>query len=166
MDVQFGADAALLPHAAPGGVRFTFDAAPGTLHARAARVGPAWLRDGVIHQLSVPAFGGDFDDADITPCDFLDEIRAALEPGVALISQSCDEFHHLHACDLTDEGGIRAMLRRCAHGEADGAAFARYWTESTYSFPMGQEFDEPAWTGWMIGLGPPEKKGRREGALK
>lgn len=256
MNVQFGADAALLPHAAPGGVRFTFDAAPGPLHARAALVSPDWLRDGVIYQLSVPAFGGDFDgvraklpyldnlgadvlwimpihpvgiarrrgalgdpyavrdfdaidrrlgdaaapralvdaahargmrvlmdwtlnrssidhpftrthphwytrrpdgsvyyavpdrgefagfdfadralrralidsmrgwierfgfdglrfdDADITPCNFLDEIRAALAPGVALISQSYDEFHHLYACDLTYEGGIRALLDR------------------------------------------------------
>jgi len=85
------------------------------------------------------------------------------------------------------------MLRRCAQGEADGAAFARYWNESTYSFPrgalrmrwledkeqgrasaflgravhrpaaavlmamdgvphilMGQEFDEPTWTGWQV----------------
>lgn len=137
-----------------------------------------------------------FDDADITPCDFLDEIRAALivlRPDIALISQSCDEFHHLAACDLTYEGGTREMLRRCALGEADGAAFARYWLESTFSFPrgalrmrwledkeqgrasvflgraahrpaaavmlaldgvphllMGQEFDEPTWTGWPV----------------
>jgi glycosidase len=137
-----------------------------------------------------------FDDADITPCDFLDEIRAALadvRPDIGLISQSCDEFHHLAACDLTYEGGTREMLRRCAQGQADGAAFARYWNESTYSFPrgalrmrwledkeqgrasaflgraahrsaaavllamdgvphilMGQEFDEPTWTGWRV----------------
>ena len=81
-----------------------------------------------------------FDDSDITPCDFLDEIRAALaavRPDIALISQSYDEFHHLAACDLTYEGGTREMLRRCAQGVADGAAFARYWNESTYSFPRG-----------------------------
>jgi len=56
-----------------------------------------------------------FDDADITPRDFLDEIRAALSalrPDIALISQSYDEFHYLAACDLTYEGGTREMLRR------------------------------------------------------
>jgi glycosidase len=147
----------------------------------------------------IAGFGFDglrFDDSDITPCDFLEEIRAALatvRPDIALISQSYDEFHHLAACDLTYEGGTREMLRRCAHGEADGAAFARYWNESTYSFPrgalrmrwledkeqgrasaflgraahrpaaavllsmdgvphilMGQEFDEPTWSGWPV----------------
>lgn len=137
-----------------------------------------------------------FDDSDITPCDFLDQIRAALaavRPDIALISQAYDEFHHLAACDLTYEGGTREMLRRCARGHADGAAFGRYWNESTYSFPrgalrmrwledkeqgrasaflgrsahrpaaavlltmdgvphilMGQEFDEPTWTGWSV----------------
>jgi glycosidase len=147
----------------------------------------------------IERFGFDglrFDDSDITPCDFLDEIRlalAAVRPDIALISQSYDEFHHLAACDLTYEGGTREMLRRCAHGEADGAAFARYWIESAYSFPrgalrmrwledkeqgrasaflgraahrpaaavllsmdgvphilMGQECDEPSWTGWQV----------------
>lgn len=147
----------------------------------------------------IERFGFDglrFDDSDITPCDFLDEIRtdlAALRPDIALISQAYDEFHHLAACDLTYEGGTRAMLGRCARGAADGAAFARYWQESTYSFPrgalrmrwledkeqprasawlgraahrpaaavllamdgvphilMGQEFDEPTWTGWQV----------------
>jgi glycosidase len=81
-----------------------------------------------------------FDDSDITPCDFLDEIRAdlaALRPDIALISQSYDEFHHLAACDLTYEGGTREMLHRCVNGRADNAAFARYWNESTYSFPRG-----------------------------
>ncbi|WP_343732694.1 alpha-amylase family glycosyl hydrolase [Duganella sp.] len=142
----------------------------------------------------IERFGFDglrFDDSDITPCDFLDEIRAelsALRPDIALISQSYDEFHHLAACDLTYEGGTREMLR-----QADNSAFARYWNESTYSFPrgalrmrwledkeqgristflgteahrpaaavmlcmdgvphilMGQEFNEPAWTGWQV----------------
>ena len=81
-----------------------------------------------------------FDDSDITPCDFLEQIRtalAAVRPDIALISQAYDEFHHLAACDLTYEGGTREMLRRCAQGQADGAAFGRYWRESTYSFPRG-----------------------------
>jgi len=81
-----------------------------------------------------------FDDSDITPTDFLAEIRtalAALRPDIALISQSYDEFHHLHSCDLTYEGGTREMLRRVACGQADAHAFARYWKESTYSFPRG-----------------------------
>lgn len=89
----------------------------------------------------VERFGLDgmrFDDSDITPTDFLDEIRAALaavKPDIALISQAYDEFHHLAACDLTYEGGTREMLRRVAHGEAGACEFAQYWHESTYSFP-------------------------------
>ncbi|MCK7598610.1 alpha-amylase family glycosyl hydrolase [Microbulbifer sp. CAU 1566] len=81
-----------------------------------------------------------FDDSDITPRDFLDQIRtelAAVRPDIALISQAYDEFHHLAACDLTYEGGTREMLRRCVRGEVDNTAFARYWNESTYSFPRG-----------------------------
>jgi glycosidase len=80
------------------------------------------------------------DDSDITPTDFLAEIRAALvavKPDIAIISQSYDEFHHLDSCDLTYEGGTREMLRRVATGQADAQAFARYWLESTYSFPRG-----------------------------
>lgn len=81
-----------------------------------------------------------FDDSDITPRDFLEEIRTALaevRPDIGIISQAYDEFHHLSACDLTYEGGTREMLSRCARGEVDGAAFARYWNESAYSFPKG-----------------------------
>jgi glycosidase len=91
----------------------------------------------------IQRFGFDglrFDDSDITPTDFLDEIRAALaalRPDIALLSQSCDEFHHLRGCDLTYEGGTREVLRRVARGQADAGAFARYWNESTYSFPRG-----------------------------
>jgi glycosidase len=81
-----------------------------------------------------------FDDSDITPTDYLAEIRAALatqRPGIALISQAYDEFHHLASCDLTYEGGTREVLRRIAQGQADAGAFAAYWNESTYSFPRG-----------------------------
>lgn len=92
-----------------------------------------WVRD----------FGLDgirFDDSDITPTDFLEEIRvalAAVNPDIAVISQAYDEFHHLAGCDLTYEGGTREMLRRIAHGEADARALARYWEQSAYSFPRG-----------------------------
>lgn len=91
----------------------------------------------------VGGFGFDgmrFDDADITPTDFLDEIRsalAALRPDIVLISQSCDELHHVAACDLTYEGGVRDVLKRIATGAADAGALARYWEESRYTFPRG-----------------------------
>jgi glycosidase len=80
------------------------------------------------------------DDSDITPTDFLAQLRAALvevHPAIAIISQAYDEFHHLESCDLSYEGGTREMLRRVACGQANGAAFAQYWNESTYSFPRG-----------------------------
>ncbi|MYN01712.1 DUF3459 domain-containing protein [Pseudoduganella sp. DS3] len=91
----------------------------------------------------VGRFGFDglrFDDSDITPLDFLQQIRAALlrvQPEIALISQAYDEFHHFASCDLTYEGGTRAILLACAQGQASGADLARYWRESTYSFPRG-----------------------------
>jgi glycosidase len=81
-----------------------------------------------------------FDDSDITPLDFLVDIRTALaaaRPDIGIISQAYDEFHHIASCDLTYEGGTREMLRRLACGQADAAAFAQYWAESTYSFPRG-----------------------------
>lgn len=81
-----------------------------------------------------------FDDSDITPTDFLEEIRVALaevNPDIAVISQAYDEFHHLAGCDLTYEGGTREMLRRIAHGESSARSLARYWEQSAYSFPRG-----------------------------
>lgn len=91
----------------------------------------------------VERFGFDglrFDDSDITPLDFLEQIRAALlrvQPEIAIISQAYDEFHHFASCDLTYEGGTRAILHACAQGQASGADLARYWNQSTYSFPRG-----------------------------
>jgi glycosidase len=81
-----------------------------------------------------------FDDADITPLDFLDEIRDALlavRPDIGLISQSTDELHHLDACDLTYDGGARDTMLRIANGEASANALRWQWEESTYTFPRG-----------------------------
>ena len=58
-----------------------------------------------------------FDDSDLTPLDFFDEIRAALlavRPDIGIISQSTDELHHLDACDLTYDGGARDTMLRVA----------------------------------------------------
>jgi len=81
-----------------------------------------------------------FDDSDLVPLEALREIRAALaaaRPELALISQSYDELHHLGACDLTYEGGVRELIGQIARGEAEPLALQRYWEESTYSFPRG-----------------------------
>ncbi|MFL6660111.1 MAG: alpha-amylase family glycosyl hydrolase [Massilia sp.] len=81
-----------------------------------------------------------FDDADITPLDFLDELRAglaAVRQDIALISQSTDELHHLDACDLTYDGGARETMLRVASGAANADALRWQWEESTYTFPRG-----------------------------
>ncbi|PWF45397.1 alpha-amylase family glycosyl hydrolase [Massilia glaciei] len=79
-----------------------------------------------------------FDDSDITPLDFLVEIRESLRqirPDIGLISQAYDEFHHLAACDLTYEGGTRDLILALAGGRAAPADFIRQWQDAAYSFP-------------------------------
>lgn len=81
-----------------------------------------------------------FDDSDITPLDFLDEIRAALvavRPDIAIISQSTDELHHLDFADLTYDAGARDTMLRISNGEAGADAIRWQWEESTYTFPRG-----------------------------
>lgn len=103
------------------------------------------LRDWLLEAMAywVGQFGFDgmrFDDSDITPTDFLDEIRAALQavnPSIALISQSTDEYHHVRACDLTYDGGVRDLVARIARGDATAQDLAREWEEAAYSFPRG-----------------------------
>lgn len=101
----------------------------------------AWLLKAMQDWITGFDFDGmRFDDADITPLDFLDQIRAALvavRPDIALISQSTDEMHHLDACDLTYDGGARASMLRIARGEAGADAIRWQWEESTYTFPRG-----------------------------
>ncbi|QYF93966.1 DUF3459 domain-containing protein [Massilia sp. PAMC28688] len=101
----------------------------------------AWLLDTMAGWIRDFGFDGmRFDDADITPLDFLDEIRPALQAvraDIALIAQSTDELHHLDACDLTYDGGARATMRAIADGEAGADTFRWQWEESTYTFPRG-----------------------------
>lgn len=110
-----------------------FDFSSRPLRAWLLQTMQGWVRD----------YGFDgmrFDDADITPLDFLDEIRPALQavrPDIALIAQSTDELHHLDACDLTYDAGARDTMRRIAAGEAGADTFRWQWEESTYSFPRG-----------------------------
>lgn len=81
-----------------------------------------------------------FDDSDITPLDFLDEIRAALvavRPDVAIISQSTDELHHLDFADLTYDAGARDTMLRISNGEVGADAIRWQWEESAYTFPRG-----------------------------
>ncbi|MES2151368.1 MAG: alpha-amylase family glycosyl hydrolase [Pseudomonadota bacterium] len=100
------------------------------------------LRDYLLGQLCdwVGRFGFDglrLDDSDITPLDFLNEIRVALaqvKPDIALVSQAYDEFHHLASCDLTYEGGMRDVIGQPGAGNIE---LQRYWEASTYSFPRG-----------------------------
>jgi glycosidase len=121
-------------YAVPGRVEFAgFDfAAPG-LRRYLVDAFLRWLR---LHDLD----GFRLDDSDLTPLDFLDELRRALQaaqPDVALISQSYDELHHLAACDLTYEGATRDLVRAIADGQASAADFARAWRLATFSFPRG-----------------------------
>ncbi|RSZ57090.1 DUF3459 domain-containing protein [Massilia atriviolacea] len=101
----------------------------------------AWLIAAMQQWIKRFCFDGlRFDDADITPRDFLEQIRAALlpvRPGLALIAHSCDELHHLAACDLTHDGSLRETIDGIAAGRATVADLHALWEESTYTFPRG-----------------------------
>lgn len=121
-------------YAVPGRTEFAgFDFSNAALRTYLIEAMAMWLGEAGFDGLR-------FDDADITPLDFLDEIRTRLHarlPGVVLLAQSCDELHQLAACDLTHDGAGRAMLRRIADGAATADDFRREWEEATYSFPRG-----------------------------
>ena len=101
----------------------------------------AWLLGAMKDWINAYDFDGlRFDDADITPLDFLEQIRDALQAlraDLAFIAQSTDELHHLDACDLTYDGGARETVLRIARGESGADAVRWQWEESTYSFPRG-----------------------------
>ncbi len=60
-----------------------------------------------------------------------------MRPDIGLIAQSCDELHHLAACDLTYEGGLRATILQVASGRAPASALRTEWETSTWTFPRG-----------------------------
>ena len=100
-----------------------------------------WLLDTMAGWVRDVGFDGlRLDDSDITPTDFLRELRTALQqvrPDIALVSQAYDELHHLGACDLTYEGGTRDLVHRIATGQAPADAFRRSWEAAAFSFPRG-----------------------------
>ncbi|EFM11064.1 alpha amylase catalytic region [Paenibacillus curdlanolyticus YK9] len=78
------------------------------------------------------------DDSDITPYDFLTEIKQALQEVKAdliLISQSYDEYHHLESCDLTYNGNPRILIRQMIDGTITQADFITNYNSYKYSFP-------------------------------
>jgi glycosidase len=123
-----------LNYAVPNRAHFTgFDFANTALRAWLLKTMQDWLS-------RFDLDGMRFDDSDITPLDFLEQIRPALQavrPDMVLISQSTDELHHLDACDLTYDGGARETMLRVARGQASADALRWQWEESTYSFPRG-----------------------------
>ncbi|MEW9699556.1 alpha-amylase family glycosyl hydrolase [Paenibacillus sp. SI8] len=78
------------------------------------------------------------DDSDITPYDFLVEIKQALQEVKAdliLISQSYDEYHHLESCDLTYNGNPRILIRQMIERTITQTDFITIYNSYKYSFP-------------------------------
>lgn len=78
------------------------------------------------------------DDSDITPYDFLTEIKQALQEVKAdliLISQSYDEYHHLESCDLTYNGNPRVLVGQMIDGTITQTDFITIYNSYKYSFP-------------------------------
>lgn len=80
------------------------------------------------------------DDSDLTPHDFLAEIKDALSKvkrDIVLISQSYDEFHHIDSCDLTYDGNPRLLINAIQEGAITQDEFAQIYSSYKYSFPKG-----------------------------
>ncbi|WP_419874227.1 alpha-amylase family glycosyl hydrolase [Candidatus Pristimantibacillus sp. PTI5] len=80
------------------------------------------------------------DDSDITPFDFLSEIRQELhkvKDDIVLISQSYDEYHHLESCNLTYDGSLRLAIKDLADRKITRIDFIRMYNSYKYSFPKG-----------------------------
>ncbi|MFC5470957.1 alpha-amylase family glycosyl hydrolase [Cohnella suwonensis] len=103
------------------------------------------MRSYIIDAMKYWLAGFDFDgfrldDSDITPHDFLAEIRQELSKvkrSIALISQSYDEFHHIDSCDLTYDGNPRILINAIREGNITQNEFIRIYDSYKYSFPKG-----------------------------
>ncbi|KRF03777.1 alpha-amylase [Paenibacillus sp. Soil766] len=79
------------------------------------------------------------DDSDITPYDFLTEIKQALQvvkADLVFISQSYDEYHHLESCDLTYDGKLRMLIRDWIDRTISQQEFMAIYNSFKYSFPQ------------------------------
>lgn len=80
------------------------------------------------------------DDSDLTPHDFLAEIKEELgkvKRDSVLISQSYDEFHHIDSCDLTYDGNPRILISAIQEGTITQDEFVQIYNSYKYSFPKG-----------------------------
>lgn len=78
------------------------------------------------------------DDSDITPYDFLSEIKCELSKvknDVVLISQSYDEYHHIESCDLTYDGSPRILINDMKERRITQKDFIEIYNSYKYSFP-------------------------------
>ncbi|NQX62140.1 alpha-amylase family glycosyl hydrolase [Paenibacillus qinlingensis] len=102
------------------------------------------MRSYVIEAMKHWITGFDFDgirldDSDITPYDFLTEIKQELQvvkDDLILISQSYDEFHHLESCDLTYDGKLRMLIRDWIDRKISQEEFMAIYNSFKYSFPQ------------------------------
>lgn len=81
-----------------------------------------------------------FDDSDITPLDFLIDIRKELNEineEFVIISQAYDEYHHISFCNLTYDGFLRQAIRDISEGNMTKEEFINYYESFKYSFPKG-----------------------------
>lgn len=78
------------------------------------------------------------DDSDITPHDFLKEIRISLKEvrdDIVIISQAYDEYHHVESCDLTYDGGLRQLIHDVGLGNLTQKDFIKIYESFKFSFP-------------------------------
>lgn len=79
-----------------------------------------------------------FDDTDITPLSFLNEVRRRLDivkKDLIIISQAYDELHHLEFCDFTYDGGMRQVIIDISKGKKNKYDFETEYEKMKYSFP-------------------------------
>lgn len=101
------------------------------------------MRDYIIEAMKYWIVEFDFDgirldDSDITPYDFLVEIKHALQvvkEDLILISQAYDEYHHIEACNLTYDGNPRILVREMMDGTLTQSDFIAIYNSYKYSFP-------------------------------
>ena len=122
MDVQFRAAPALLPHTTPDGVRFTYDAAPGTQGVALARTLNCWAGDVCMME------------------------RASATRWQATLPMAAGR--HLYKFVIEDRDWIPDPANPWI--SEDGQNNSCLTVEETGAVLMRQELNEPTWTGWQV----------------